>query len=67
MADSVKDWYENNCRPTGKNKLVCETEQGVEVIDPVDPDLANQPATPDNIENFVEQNKAMEFDGGEQI
>lgn len=65
MADSVKDWYENNCRPTGKNKLVCETEQGVEVIDPVDPDIANQPATDQNIENFVEKNKATEFSGGE--
>lgn len=65
MADSVKDWYENNCRPTGKNKLVCETDQGVEVIDPVDPDLAEQPATQDNIENFVEKNKATEFSGGE--
>lgn len=58
----MKDWFERNCRPTGQNKMICSFGNEVEVIDPLDSDLADKPATEDNVEKFIERSKSKEFE-----
>jgi hypothetical protein len=58
MADTVKEWAEENCRPSGKNKLVCEKDNELVALDVHEQGDEQIPATDDNIEQFLQREKA---------
>lgn len=61
MSTTVDEWFKKNCRPTSNNRMVCTVGNRVEVIDPVGPDLADEPATEENIEKLIERSKSKGF------
>lgn len=60
MTETVKDWFEENCRTTGNNKIVCQRENGeVQAIDPLDQMDMEREASSENIDQFIEKNQAV--------
>lgn len=58
MPESMKDFFENSCRVTMDNQIVCVHGNDVRVLSPLDEDMAEKKATKENIKKFFEENES---------